>query len=144
MNLNRGLYTKYMEYYGINQTAYVAVVKARLKKEQNDMYSTQKQLVKKTLQLPDYASYADYSTTRNVNVESPVNTSYSLNSTLSVSETVIQFCSAVFSILNYDITYNFMNDSNVLFVINNGYNELLFGILNSANFYADVSSRCVK
>ncbi|MDR3549582.1 MAG: hypothetical protein P4M11_15160 [Candidatus Pacebacteria bacterium] len=135
---HRGLFTKYDVYYGQTKAEFVETVKTRIQTERANLYSTQKQLQRETLTLPNYQGYSHNNTDRSMQMVIQVNSTYSCTETLSLSEAIMQFAAAAFSILDYDITYEYLNNSDCLYLLKNGYGPLMYGIYYSAKYYADV------
>jgi len=109
-----------------------------MQEEAVKLYSTQKSLTKNTILLPDYVDYAKYSTDRNMLVDIPINDTFMVHEELSIAECMMQFISAVFSTANEQQDMDLLNDGNMMYMINNGLDVLLMGILTSASFYSEV------
>jgi len=132
--------TTYKKYYDLNETQYFKFVQKEMKDECIKLYALQKELVKNTILLPDYNDYAQYSTERNMIVDIPVNDTYKVHEDLSLSESMMQFISAVFSTANEQQEFDIIKDGNMMYMVSNGLDVLIEGILNSADFYSLVFS----
>ena len=50
----------------------------------------------------------------------------------------MKFIAAVISLTNYDFDYDFMNDKDMYYIMNNGHDIIMMPIGDASNFYTNV------
>ena len=83
-------------------------------------------------------SYSRYNTERNIPILIRVNNSYTVEKTLSLSEGILKFIAAANRIGSSDPTTDFASSGNMHFINDNGRNEIVTYVLNSADLYMEV------
>ena len=97
-----------------------------------------KEVIKRTLLLADYDTYAGYNTVRNIPLLIRVNSTYSVEERVSLAEAILQVISAVFMVCNANVTELSEDNADISFLLTNGGNSILTALLNSALLYMNV------
>ena len=133
----RGLFTKYKEYYGLDKNSYIESLKTDLVVEASDFYESHKELFRHTLALADYESYAGFNTERNMIVDVTIGKKI-VQEEQSLAEALIQLISCVIDKSNDRTEGYVVHDNQMAYIIDNGNDVLMLGILSSADFYSSV------
>ena len=89
--------------------------------------------------LPDTDIYYSYNSERNVNILRIFLGSYEVETVLSLPESLVRGVSASLLLSNIEITEDLAENSNVIYILLNGNNEISKGIIESCDFYSSVS-----
>jgi hypothetical protein len=126
------------ERYGLNKSAYFSRVQQTLKDESAVLYTLHKEVMRLTLDLPNFDSYAAYNVERNTRLEMKANATTIIQEAMSLPEAVGQYISAVFALANSNLTQITEDNPNLFFLLANGNDIIFYSLLNSAMFYMNV------
>lgn len=135
----RGHYTAYEKFNSMNKEEYMRGLKSNLTVEATSMYEMHKDLIQRTLELPDFDDYAEYSTKQNIPLFVRINGTKVINDNYSLSESVIKFISSVYIVGHEFSNSNLTADEYMYYILENGKNNLVVALRNSFEFYSDVA-----
>jgi len=122
----------------MNKEEYMKELKANASIEASSMYEIHKSLIQNTLNLPDFADYATYSTKKNILLKAKIGGTRIIVKNFSMSEAVVKLVSIIHTLSNGDINENLTASDFMYFVLENGENNLVLALRDSFTFYSSV------